>query len=118
MYMQIIVCKMDPTFQHILRSIFCALPSLLGNHWTLPEKQTNRRGGRGGRLRRDIFDTPWNFFFTLTLPLEIPDKTKHSTPGYYKIMLDPLEIPRPKTETPPGNSAVFSWSPLEIPLCF
>ena len=57
--MQIIVCKMDHTFQHILTSIFCALPSLLGNHWTLPEKQT----GGGDRLRRYIFDTPWNFSF-------------------------------------------------------
>ena len=54
---------MDPTFQHILRSIFCALPSLLGNHWTLPEKQENRGGG--GRLRSYFFDTDWNFFFLL-----------------------------------------------------
>ena len=49
--MQIIVCKMDHTFQHILTSIFCALPSLLGNHWTLPEKQT----GGGGQVKEIHF---------------------------------------------------------------
>ena len=79
--------------------------SYLVNHWTLPEKQTNRRGGQVEEIH---FWCPLEFFifFTLTLPLEIPDKTKHSTPGYYKIMLDPLEIPRPKTETP-RNSTLF-----------
>ena len=41
------------------------------------------------------------FFIFFTLPQEIPDKTKLI--HLHKIVLDPLEIPRPKTNTP-GNS--------------
>ena len=80
---------MDPSFQNILTSIFCALPSLLIIGLFQKNKQTGGGAGWG-----DTFLMPPRIFhfFALTLPLEIPDKTKHSTPGYYKIMLDPLEI--------------------------
>ena len=54
MYIQIIVCKMDPSFQNILTSIFCALPSLL----IIGLFQKNKQTGGGGRLRRYIFDAP------------------------------------------------------------
>ena len=76
---------------------------------------------------------PWNFSF-FTLPLEIADKTKLNLWIFHKIVLDPLEIPRPKAKTPstlfllvhPRKSHfVFNWPrklhmlflmiPLEIP---
>ena len=108
MYIQIIVCKMDPSFQNILTSIFCALPSLL----IIGLFQKNKQTGGGAGWGDTILMPPRIFhFFTLTLHLEILDKTKHSTPGYYKIMLDPLEIRRPKTETP-RNSTLFFLSRL------
>ena len=43
---------------------------------------------------------PLGFFIFFTLPLEIPDKTKLNPWIFHKIVLDPLEIPRPKTKTP------------------
>ena len=57
-------------------------------HWTIPEKIQTGGGG--------------------TLPLEIPDKTKLNPWKFHKIVLDHLEILRPKTKTP-GNPALFDF---------
>ena len=70
-------------------------------------KKSKQRGGRGG-LRIYFFDNPhppWKFSF-FTLPLQIPDKTILNPWILNKIVLDPLEISRPKTKTP-GNSTLF-----------
>ena len=58
--------------------------------------------GLGLRMYILFWKPPWNFSF-LTLPLEIPDKTKFHPWKFCKSLLDILEIPRPKTKTP-GNS--------------
>ena len=50
-------------------------------------------------------DPPCNFSFFYFIP-EIPDKTKLLPWKFHKIVLDLLEIPRPKTKTP-GNSTLF-----------
>ena len=49
------------------------------------------------------FNEMFHFF---TLLLEIPDKTKSHPWKFGKIVLDLLEIPRPKTETP-GNATLY-----------
>ena len=51
-----------------------------------------------------FFENPLDFFIFLLYPWKFQTK-QSSTPGY-KIMLDPLEIPRPKTKTP-GTSTLF-----------
>ena len=61
MYIQIIVCKMDPSFQNILTSIFCALPSLLIIGLFQKNKQTGGGAGWG-----DTFLMPpriFHFFY-------------------------------------------------------
>ena len=91
------------------------LVSLMG----YSRKKTNR-----GVEKIFFWKLSWNFLF-FTLPLEIPDKRKLHLWKFHKFLLDPLEIPRPKTKTP-GNSTLFflghpgkfhmlfHWYPLEI----
>ena len=57
-----------------------------------------------GWLRTYFFENPPGIFFTL--PLEISDKTRLHAWKFHKIVLDSLEIPRPKTKIP-GNSTLF-----------
>ena len=57
-------------------------------------------------LRIYFFEKPPGIFHFVTLPLEITDKTKLTPWIFHKIVLDPLEIPRPKRKTP-GNSTFF-----------
>ena len=52
-----------------------------------------------------------------TLPIEIPDKTNLNPWIFYKIVLDPLEIPSKAKNKDPEKFhifIIFSWSPLEI----
>ena len=71
-------------------------------YWTIPKKTNKEVDG----LRTWIFKRSlWNFSF-FTLPLEIPDKLKLHLWKFLKIVLDPIEIPRPKPR------------PLEIPHYF
>ena len=58
------------------------------------------------------------FIFFFTLPLEIPDKTMLNSWIFCKIVLDSLEILRPKKKDPWKFHIIFSWSPLEILLRF
>ena len=67
--------------------------------------------GGGGGLRTYFFETPPGIFHFFTLSLENPDQTKLLLWKFHKIVLDPLEIPRPKTKTP-GNSTLFSLGHL------
>ena len=64
----------------------------------------------------------WNpharIFLFFYITLEIPDKTELHTWKFHKIVLDPWEIPRPKTKTPGNSTLFFFWSPLEISLRF
>ena len=69
--------------------------------------------------------TPWNFF---TLTLEVPDKTKLNPWIFHIIVLDPLEILRPKIralEIPHyyflitlGNSTSFLINPWKFHMLF
>ena len=92
-----------------------------GNGLLQEKKQMEGDGvGRGGgQVVEDIL--LWNplefllFYFTpgysqrnKARPLELPQ---------YKLLLDPLEIPRPKTD-PWKFHIIFSWPRLEIPLHF
>ena len=67
---------------------------------------SRKNPNRGGGLRIYFFENPLDFFNFFTLPLEVPDKTKLNPWIFHKIVLDPLEIPRPKTKTP-GNSTLL-----------
>ena len=60
----------------------------------------SRKKNRG--VEDILFSKPPVEYF-IFLPLEIPGKTKLHSLKFYKIVLDPLKIPRPKP------------SPLEIP---
>ena len=51
--------------------------------------------------------TPLGISHFFTLPLEISDKTKFNPWIFQKIVLDPLEIPRPKTKTPGNSTLIF-----------
>ena len=53
-----------------------------------------------------LFWKPPRIFHFFNLPLEIPDKTKLHPWKFYTFLLDPLELPRPKTKTP-GKSTLF-----------
>ena len=68
----------------------------------------SRKKSKQGGLRINFFEPPppLNFSFFSFLPLEIPGKTKLNPLIFHRIVLDPLEIPRPKTKTP-GNSTLF-----------
>ena len=77
-----------------------------------------KQGGWGGvGLRIYFFETPPGIFHFFTIPLEIAGKRTLKPWIIHKIVLNPLEIPRPKTTTP-GNSTLFFRSFLEIPLRF
>ena len=69
-----------------------------------------RKGGDG--LRTNFFENPGGSFHIFTLSLEISEKAQLSPWIFHKIVLDPLEIPRPKIKTP-GNRTLFflgySW---------
>ena len=66
-----------------------------------------KKSKQGGGVEDILFwkKNPGIFHFYI-LPLEIPDKTKLNPWKFHKIVLVPLEIPRPKTKTP-GNSTLF-----------
>ena len=78
-----------------------------------------KQGGRGG-WGYTFFKKLLEFFIFFTLPLEIPDK-KLKPWIFHKIVLDLLEVPRPKPKTPGleilhyfflitlGNSTSFSY---------
>ena len=67
----------------------------------------SRKKKKQGGLRTYFFENPpAGIFHFFTLPLEIPHKTKLHPWKIHKIVLDPLEIPRPKIKTP-GNSTLF-----------
>ena len=75
-------------------------PEIANLSWAIPEKiQT-------GGLRIYSFENPSGISNFLTLHLEIPDKTKLNPWIFHKIVLDPLDILKPKTKTP-GNSTLF-----------
>ena len=79
----------------VAHSVICAL----GCSW----KKIQTMG-----LRIYFFENPGVFhFFTLTL--EIPDKTRLSPWIFHRFVLDPLEIPIPKTD-PWNFHIIFSWS--------
>ena len=62
--------------------------------------------GYSRKKNRGVEDIPFSkplVEYFIFLPLEIPGKTKLHSLKFYKIVLDPLKIPRPKP------------SPLEIP---
>ena len=62
-----------------------------------------QKKSKQGGLRIYIFEKSPGIFIFFTLPLKIPDKTKLNPWIFHKIVLDLLEIARPKTKTP-GNS--------------
>ena len=66
-------------------------------------KKTKQGGGVVGDI---LFWTAPGIFHFFTLPLEISEKTKLHPWKFHKIVLHPLEIPRPKTKTT-GNSSLF-----------
>ena len=73
-------------------------------HWAIPGK-IQTRGLRIHFFEPPLPLAPWNFsFFYFTT--QIPDKTRLKPWIFHKIVLDPLEIPRPKIKTP-GNSTLF-----------
>ena len=56
------------------------------------------------------------YFFTLTL--KVPGKTKFNPWIFHKIVLDPLEIPRPKAKTPWNSTLVFLGHPWKFHFVF
>ena len=103
----------------LVRCPFCHL--FIG---LLQKKSKQEWGGWGlvarGRGVEDIlFWSPPGIFHFFTLPLEIPDKTKLSPWTLHRIVLDPLKIPRPKTQTDRWNFHItFFWSPYGNSILF
>ena len=52
------------------------------------------------------------------LPLEIPGKTKLHPWKFYKIVLDPLKISRPKTKSPENSTLFFFGHPWKFQFVF
>ena len=83
-------------------------------HWSILKK--SKQGGEA--LRIYFFENPpWNFSF-FTLPMEIPDKTKLSRWIFPQIVLRSLGNSKAKNKDPWQSHIIFSWSPLDITLCF
>ena len=59
-----------------------------------------------GGLMIYFYENPPGIFHFFTLAMEIPDKTKLNPSILHKLVLNHLEIPRPKTKSP-GNSTLF-----------
>ena len=87
-------------------SVWLQFNLLLIIAWAIPEKKN-----KGLRT----FENSLEFFIFFTLPLEVLDKTKLHPWKFHKIVLDPLEIPRPNHQDSWKFPIIFSWSPLEIP---
>ena len=86
-------------------------------NWAIPENiQTGGRGWVG--LRIYFLENPPGIFHFLTLPLEIPDKTKLNPRIFHKIVLDPVELPRPKTKTPANSTLFFLGQPWKFHFIF
>ena len=64
-----------------------------------------------------FWKTPGVFYF-VTLPLEIPDKTKLHPWKFHKTALDPLEIPRPNHQDPWKLHIIFFLFTLGNSLCY
>ena len=77
-------------------------------------KSKREGGGLGVGLGYTFFENPPGIFHFFTLPLEISDKTKLSPWIFHRIVLEPLETPRPKTQTPGFSTLFFLWPPLDI----
>ena len=58
-----------------------------------------------------FFEKTPGIFHVFTLPLEISDKTELNSWIFHKIVLDPLEIPRPKTKTSGNPACCFFDTP-------
>ena len=92
--------------------------------------QKKSKRGEWGGLRIYFFEKPLEFFIFFTLPLEIPDKTQLKPWIFRKIVLDLLEVRRPKTKTPGleilhyfflitlGNSTSFLINPCKFHMLF
>ena len=88
---------------------------------------SRKNPNRGRGLRIYFFENPHGIFHFFTLPLKIPDK-KLNPWIFHEIVLDPLEIPRPKTRTlgnytsfflvTLGNSALFLIHPWKFHMLF
>ena len=77
--------------------LYCVRHKILG----YSRKKTNRGEG----VEYILLWTPLEYFI-FTFPMEISDKEKLHPWKFYKILLDPLEIPRTKTKIH-GNSILF-----------
>ena len=65
-----------------------------------------------------FYETPPGIFHFFTLPLEISDKTKLNPWIFHKIVLDPLEISRPKTKTLGMSTLFFLGHPWKFHIVF
>ena len=65
------------------------------------KKKKQGAGGEGGGagLKTYFFENPAGIFRLFTLPLKICDKSNLHPWRLCKIVLHPLEIPRPKTKS-------------------
>ena len=94
---------------------------VIGPYWTIPEKIQTEGGeglGDGGGLRIYFLQNLRGIFHFSTLPLVIPDKIKLNPWIFYKIVLDPLKIPRTKTNTPKNFTLFFLGHPWKFHFVF
>ena len=81
--------------------------------WSIPEKIQTR-----GALRIYFLEKKPGIFHFFTLPLKISDKTKLTPWIFHKIVLDLLEIPRPKTKTLGNSTLFFLGQPWKLHMLF
>ena len=96
------------------------------SNWGLLFQKNIKQGG----LSTYFLEKSPGIFHFITLPLEIPNKTKLHPWKFHKIMLHPLEITRPKTNTwrklqivfsflvTPGNFTSFLINPWKFHMLF
>ena len=78
------------------------------------QKKTNR-----GFEDKIFWKKPWNFFGFSLYPCKFQAKQSSTPENLVKLcMLQLLEISRPQNQDPWKFHMNFSWSNLEIPLCF
>ena len=75
---------------------------------------SRKKTGGGGGWGHTFWKSPVEYF--IFLPLEIPGKTKLHSWKFYKVVLNPLKIPRSKTKCPGISTLFFLGHPWKLQL--
>ena len=100
--------EMQGSFLTILKFFYLVILTLTKSLFLAAGNGLFQKKSKQVGLKKYFFKISLGISHFFTLFLEIPDKTKLNIWIFHKIVLDPLENPRPKTKTP-GNSTPWKF---------